>query len=202
MKHLENGLDVRFDLISAEDKMLETYAEILQLRMPLKRDEKMEKLEMMKPKYGFHILKWIHDMMKTHFPEFMKKVTPSLPNLKVAFYLKTSTKLFTTFQNVLYDKYSAHNHDYFDHEHENFFCELTKIKIVEYVLSTTKFVEEDEEEAAGGCSTLQRNRKKTYRLNSFGINKLINLKVFDDAYPTHDGELEDEGKKGGQEETY
>ena len=97
MKHLENGLDVRFDLISAEDKMLETYAEILQLRMPLKRDEKMEKLEMMKPKYGFHILKWIHDMMKTHFPEFMKKVTPSLPNLKVAFYLKTSTKLFTTF---------------------------------------------------------------------------------------------------------
>ena len=83
MKHLDNGLDVRFDLISAEDKMLEAYAEILQLRMPLKRDEKVEKMEMMKPKYGFHILKWIHDMMKTHFPEFMKKVTPSLPNLKV-----------------------------------------------------------------------------------------------------------------------
>ena len=93
MKHLENGLDVRFDLISAEDKMLETYAEILQLRMPLKRDEKMEKLEMMKPKYGFHILKWIHDMMKTHFPEFMKKVTPSLPNLKVAFYIKNMNKI-------------------------------------------------------------------------------------------------------------
>ena len=49
-----------------------------------------------------------------------------------------------------------------------------------------------------GCrNTIQRNRKKTYRLNSFGIQKLINLKAFDDAYPVHDGGLENEGRKGG-----
>ena len=66
-------------------------------------------------------------------------------------------------------------------------------------MNTTKFVEDDDdEEGEAGCrNTIQRNRKKTYRLNSFGIQKLINLNVFDDAYPIHDGELEDEGKKGG-----
>ena len=83
LKPLENGLNVRFDLITAGDKMLRTYAELLQLRMPLRRDETMEDLEMMKPKHGFHILAWIHTMMKKHFPELMKKVTPSLPTLKV-----------------------------------------------------------------------------------------------------------------------
>ena len=83
LKHLENGLIVQFDLITAGDRMLETYAEILQLRMPLKRDEKVENLELMQPKHGFHILAWIHHMMKKHFPEFMEKVTPSLPTLKV-----------------------------------------------------------------------------------------------------------------------
>ena len=57
--------------------------------------------------------------------------------------------------------------------------------------------DDDEEEGAGCRNTIQRNRKKTYRLNSFGIQKLINLNAFDDAYPIHDGELEDEGKKGG-----
>lgn len=87
LKNLENGLNVRFELISAGDKMLEAYAEILQLRMPLKRDEKMENLEFIKPKHGFHILAWIHHIMKTKFPELMKKVTPSLPSLKV--FLKT-----------------------------------------------------------------------------------------------------------------
>ena len=40
-----------------------------------------------------------------------------------------------------------------------------------------------------------RNKKKTFRDNSFGINKLINLQVYDDAYPVHDGDLEDEGEK-------
>ena len=83
LKHLENGLIVQFDLITAGDRMLETYAEILQLRMPLKRDEKVENLELMQPKHGFHILAWIHHMMKKHFPKFMEKVTPSLPTLKV-----------------------------------------------------------------------------------------------------------------------
>lgn len=70
---------------------------------------------------------------------------------------------------------------------------MTKIKIVEYVLSITKFVDEDEGER--GSDTLQRKRKKTFRDNSFGINKLINLEVFDDAYPIHDGDLEDAGEK-------
>ena len=50
LKHLENGLIVQFDLITAGDRMLETYAEILQLRMPLKRDEKVENLELMRCK--------------------------------------------------------------------------------------------------------------------------------------------------------
>ena len=93
---------------------------------------------------------------------------------------------------MLYDKYSVHNHDTFDHDHEQFFDELTKIKIVEYVLSITQFVDENEGERG---NTLQRNRKKTFRDNSFGINKLINLEVFDDAYPIHDGDLNDAGKK-------
>ena len=84
-KNLENGLNVRFKLISAGDKMLEAYAEILQLRMPLKRDEKAENLEFIKPQHGFHILAWIHHIMKTNFPELMEKVTPSLPSLKVYF---------------------------------------------------------------------------------------------------------------------
>ena len=83
LKPLENGMIVQFDLITAGDKMLQTYAEILQLRMPLKKDEKVENMEMMQPKHGFHILAWIHHIMKKHFPEFMKKVTPSLPTLKV-----------------------------------------------------------------------------------------------------------------------
>ena len=63
---------------------------------------------------------------------------------------------------------------------------------MEYVLNTTTFVEEEEE---GRLSTLQRNKKKSFRDNCFGINKLINLQVFDDAYPVHDGDLEDEGNK-------
>ena len=89
LKNLENGLNVRFELISAGDKMLEAYAEILQLRMPLKRDEKAENLEFIKPQHGFHILAWIHQMMKTNFPELMEKVTPSFPSLKV-FFIKTT----------------------------------------------------------------------------------------------------------------
>ena len=60
-------------------------------------------------------------------------------------------------------------------------------------MSTTKFVEEEEE--GSRLSTLQRKKKKTFRDNSFGINKLINHKVYDDAYPVHDGDLEDEGEK-------
>ncbi len=58
-------------------------------------------------------------------------------------------------------------------------------------MSITQFVDEDEGERG---NTLQRNRKKTFRDNSFGINKLINLEVFDDAYPIHDGDLDDAGK--------
>lgn len=88
-KLLENGLNVRFELISARDKMLQAYAEILQLRMPLKRDEKAENLEFIKPQHGFHILAWIHQFMKTNFPELMEKVTPSFPSLKV-FFIKTT----------------------------------------------------------------------------------------------------------------
>ena len=158
----------------------------------------MEDLEMMKPKHGFHILAWIHTMMKKHFPELMKKVTPSLPTLKVFqiryIQLDQTMLIFTNviFQHVLYGKYAVHEHDYFDTDHESFFDELTKIKIVEYVLNTTIFVEEEEE---GRLSTLQRNKKKSFRDNCFGINKLINLQVFDDAYPVHDGDLEDEGNK-------
>ena len=60
-------------------------------------------------------------------------------------------------------------------------------------MNTTKFVEE--EEGGSHLSTLQRNKKKTFRDNSFGINKLINQQVYDDAYPVHDGDLEDEGEK-------
>ena len=86
-KHLDNGLNLSFDLITAGDKMLWTYAEIMQLRMPLKRDSKVENLEKIKPKHGFHVLAWMHHMLKENYPEFIQIFTPSMPTLKVLYFI-------------------------------------------------------------------------------------------------------------------
>ena len=61
---------------------------------------------------------------------------------------------------MLYDKYSVHNHDTFDHDHEQFFDELTKIKIVEYVLSITQFVDENEGERGNKGKREERERER------------------------------------------
>ena len=82
---LENGLKVKFDLVTAGDKCLKTYAEILQIRMPLKIDETVESLEKIQPKHGFDILAWLHHMLKKNCPGLMKVFTPSLPSLKVGY---------------------------------------------------------------------------------------------------------------------
>ena len=82
----------------------------------------------------------------------------------------------------------------YDQNHENFFDELTRIKIVEYVLSTTRFVKDEEETEENKYSTIGR-KKKGFRDNAFGLAKLLNLNVYADAYPIHDGGLEEQGER-------
>ena len=63
----------------------------------------------------------------------------------------------------------------FDINHESYFNESKRIRIVEFLLKRKRFSENVEDDFA------------------FGIDKLISNEVYSAAYPVHDGLIEEKG---------
>ena len=65
----------------------------------------------------------------------------------------------------------------FDPTHETFFNQSKRLRIIEFLLKRQRFSEDAKDEFA------------------FGIDKLIQKGVYSDAYPIHDGSLDERGTR-------
>ena len=79
-------------------------------------------------------------------------------------------------KDVFYASFSRDKSHFFDSNHDWYFDKSTRERIVDFLLKRKRFSDNDEDDFA------------------FGIARLIKLGVYSDAYPVHDGALEDESK--------
>ena len=172
------GTDIVFDLILAGDKVLQKYAEMLRLKMPLKKDEKDIQNEAFKD---------MLEIEKTNRQNIFTETVKIL--LKFPLIKRTCRKMkrifspekILTLKDVFWATYTRDEHKLFDSDHQSFFSELHKINIVEFVLNRQRFCEE-------------RDENGDYVDDfAFGIRDLLNTEVYTDAYPIHDGTLYEEG---------
>lgn len=63
----------------------------------------------------------------------------------------------------------------FDSNHDSFFNESKRIRIIHFILKRKRFSNDTDDDFA------------------FGLDKLIQLKVYIDAYPVHDGSVHEKG---------
>ena len=173
------GTDIVFDLILAGDKVLQKYAEMLRLKMPLKKDEKDIQNEAFKDM--LEIEKTNRQNIFTETVKILLKfplIKRACRNIKRMF----SPEKILTLKDVFWATYTRDEHKLFDSDHQSFFSELHKINIVEFVLNRQRFCEE-------------RDENGDYVDDfAFGIRDLLNTEVYTDAYPIHDGTLYEEGK--------
>ena len=80
------------------------------------------------------------------------------------------------FQEVYYATYSRARRDMFDSNHASFFNESKRIRIIHFILKRKRFSNDPSDDFA------------------FGLDKLIQLEVYSDAYPVHDGTIHEKGR--------
>ena len=83
---------------------------------------------------------------------------------------------FNRLKDVFYASFSRDKSHFFDSSHDWYFDKSTRERIVDFLLKRKRFSDNDEDDFA------------------FGITRLIRLGVYSDAYPVHDGSLENESK--------
>lgn len=76
---------------------------------------------------------------------------------------------------MYYATYMRNKTELFDINHESYFNESKRIRIVEFLLKRKRFSENIEDDFA------------------FGIDKLLSNEVYSAAYPVHDGLIEEKG---------
>ena len=78
-------------------------------------------------------------------------------------------------KDVYYASFERDKRDLFDNTHPSYFNKSKRIRIVDFILKRKRFSDDSDDDFA------------------FGINKLLQLKVYSDAYPLHDGDLDEKG---------
>ena len=84
---------------------------------------------------------------------------------------------FKKLEDVFYEYFSRDKLHFFESSHEWYFEKSTRERIMDFLLKRKRFSDSLEDDFA------------------FGIARLIKLGVYSDAYPVHDGSLEDEGNQ-------
>ena len=113
-------------------------------------------------------LKWfVHCRLYNNIIKFSTKASPP----RAIFHPK-----FTRLKDVFYATFSRDKSHFFDSTHEWYFDKSTRERIVDFLLKRKRFSDNDQDDFA------------------FGITRLIKLGVYSDAYPVHDGSLENESK--------
>ena len=82
---------------------------------------------------------------------------------------------FAKLDNVFYASFARDKKHFFESSHDWYFSKSTRERILDFLLKRKRFSDNLNDDFA------------------FGIARLIKLGVYTDAYPLHDGSLEDEG---------
>ena len=82
---------------------------------------------------------------------------------------------FSKLDNVFYASFARDKKHFFETSHDWYFSKSTRERILDFLLKRKRFSDNLNDDFA------------------FGIARLIKLGVYTDAYPLHDGSLEDEG---------
>ena len=99
------------------------------------------------------------------------KISPKSSSSRAIFNPK-----FDRLKDVFYASFSRDKRHFFDSSHDWYFDKSTRERVVDFLLKRKRFSDNDEDDFA------------------FGISRLIKLGVYSDAYPVHDGSLENESK--------
>jgi len=180
----ENSL--RFIKIHAPMEVLRRYAEILKIRMPIKKfsaemlhSESAEGADMLEfkltqldgtthEKVGSMIriplFSDVHDELKSWFEKFQEPFYPS-------------EAVFNKSNNQFTAVYSRDKDYLFDHNDPKFFTPATRSRILEFLLKRKRFSEDTEDDFA------------------FGITTLISEGAYLASYPLHDGGIRTEGSQ-------
>jgi len=163
-----------FDLIYAPKQVLERYAEILKIKMPLKASycdavrlseaEDDENFKLFEKQAKEKSLSCLSSCLSMCFGESSAIVRK---------FRKIFMSNLGEIEDVYYATYSREQADMFDPTHETFFNQSKRLRIIEFLLKRQRFSEDAKDEFA------------------FGIDKLIQKGVYSDAYPIHDRSLDE-----------
>jgi len=179
------GCALNFIKIHAPMEVLKRYAEILKIRMPIRKfsaellasqgsrqgAEGADMLEFKLTQIDGSSENNLDSIRIPIFSNVADEVTSWIQRLQEPFY--PSKEIFNPNQDNEYTAIYSRDKDYlFDHEDENFFSQSTRSRIIEFLLQRKRFSVNPSDDFA------------------FGIGRLINDGVYLAAYPLHDGTME------------
>jgi len=178
--------NLRFVKIHAPMEVLKRYAEILKIRMPIKKfsaemlhSESAEGADMLEFKLS-QLDGTTHEEVGSMiriplFSDVTDELKSWFEKLQEPFY--PSPTVFHRGHNQYTAIYSRHKEYLFDHNNAKFFTPATRSRILEFLLKRKRFSEDPDDDFA------------------FGITKLISDGVYLAAYPLHDGGIQSEGSQ-------
>lgn len=169
---------IYFVKIHAPLEVLQRYAEILKLRMPMK-----ENLCKMNIDEKSNVLRFARKYMAKKIPGMAgvqrstKNVYSRLKGVWSFFVRKIfiDERYFPKKSHRFTAVYSRDKEYLFDMEQENFFTPSIRSRIVQFILDRQRFPSRNENDVA------------------FGIERLVNEWVYYSAYPLHDGDVDEKG---------
>ncbi|XP_078330446.1 anoctamin-1-like isoform X5 [Crassostrea virginica] len=173
----KEGAEIHYLKVHAPYEVLTRYAEILKVRMPVKKSMDLDKIQQKYAKLETILIKMEGGGFKHQVVTPMKAVSTRLWDTMT----DITKKLFTPFQldpnvvkpikrrfNVAYSRDKEYLFD-IPEDKDTYFDNATRNRIVNFILRRKPF---------------SREKEKAY---SFGINKMIADGHYTDAYPLHEG---------------
>lgn len=161
------GVSLHFIKLHAPDEVLRRYAEILKLRMPMKKIE--QDVINCDGSTSMEFLLKIPGMLQFHNAtnEIVHEVKSRFDS--ILDYFRPDPHLFPVKAQRFSAVYSRDKEYLFNVEDEDFFTSSIRSRIVDFILKRKRFKEDTDDEFA------------------FGIERLLTEGVYSAAYPLHDG---------------
>ena len=165
---IENSIET-FDLVYVPEEVIKKYATILKMKMPLK-PELCKAVQLLDDIHG-------QDKNATEVME-LEQAQAEKSSWGRRLMPKRMKPKLEDMDEVFYAPYSdQRSKDIYDSDHDRFFDRSSRNRCVEFILNREKFSDDPKE-----------------AFFDFGIGNLIENDVYSDAYPLHDGAVDDEGK--------